>query len=680
MENKLRRLLLGFFILMAFFTVVSRAAASVMVAKVEVAAAKEGELTFEISGTGTIKENAQKYISLSDGLKIGKVSIEKGKQVEKGDLLFQYDLKSLLKKKAALEKELKKLQLQYDKTDLTGGTEENPDEVQKAELAYKNAKEDLEAAKSAVTDLKKNVKKEKEKELKEASRALEELISSKEEDEKKAGRATLDARRELSELQKPQQILMEKLEEYKEAVLNKNENNIETVSDEIYDYYYKGKYQEHLAEKSDADKKLERAKEDLKDIKKKWNKAINEDDKDSEEEAVKKAYEEQLISKKEEIKNANRVIEDAKASLNRLSEKDNELGDAINNYREDLEEDNRNNVGKTYAVLYQFIYDSLEADEEKISAAETNLDRAKEDESRIREQWDTKLMDAFQKKEELNDILTEIDNGTYDYKEELKDGKKAVTDGKRALVTAKLSLTEAKENEQLAEENKLIQQKSVEVDQKMLQLDLKEKQNEIEELQAIISNKGKVRAPSSGVVTKNDLEQGSVLTGQEKLILATGGYELSMNADKEDMKRFTVGDELEIDTGMENDKITSQIENIGLPDQDGMVKFSALLPDGDYSVGGSLDYEINKESETYPRCIPIQGLREDSKGTYILLVKEKDGVLGKEDTAFRLEVTVTSQDAKTAAIEASLTEEDQIITGSNKNISEGDRVRVYEME
>ena len=153
-----------------------------------------------------------------------------------------------------------------------------------------------------------------------------------------------------------------------------------------------------------------------------------------------------------------------------------------------------------------------------------------------------------------------------------------------------------------------------------------------------------------------------------------------MNADKEDMKRITVGDELEIDTGMDNDKITSQIENIGLPDQDGMVKFSALLPEGDYSVGGSLNYEINKESKTYPRCIPIQGLREDSKGTYILLVKEKDGVLGKEDTAFRLEVTVTSQDAKTAAIEASLSEEDQIITGSNKNISEGDRVRVYEME
>lgn len=83
MENKLRRLLLGFYT-NGFFTVVSRAAASVMVAKVEVAAAKEGELTFEISGTGTIKENAQKYISLSDGLKIGKVSIEKGKRCGKG--------------------------------------------------------------------------------------------------------------------------------------------------------------------------------------------------------------------------------------------------------------------------------------------------------------------------------------------------------------------------------------------------------------------------------------------------------------------------------------------------------------------------------------------------------------------------------------------------------------------
>ena len=680
MENKLRRLLLAFFILMAFFTVVSRAAASVMVAKVEVAAAKEGELSYKISGTGTIKENAQKYISLSEGLKIGRVSIKTGQQVEKGDLLFQYDLESLRKKKAALDKELKKLQLQYDKTGLTGKTEENTDEVKKAELAYKNAKEDLKAAESLLTDLKKNVKEQKEKEFKEASLAWEELTASKDEALKNALRAVSDAESELSELKKPQQTLMEKLNEYKEAVTSKRDNNIENVSYEIFDLYYKGKYKEHLAEKSDANEKLKRAKEDLKDIKKKWDKTINEDDKDSEDEAVKKAYEEQLLSKKEEIKNANRAIEDAKDSLNRLSEKDDELGDAINNYREDLEEADRDSEGKTYALLYQFLYDTLEVEEEKISTAETILNRAKEDEARISEQWDTKLNNAFQKKEELNDSLRKIDNGSYNYKEDLKDGKNKETDAKRALVSAELSLTEAKEKKQLSEENKLIQQKSLEIDQNMLLLDLNERQSEIDDLQSIISDKGKVTAPIAGVVTKNDLEQGSILTGQEKLVLATGGYELSMNADKEDMKQFSVGDELQIDTGTDNNKITSQIENIGLPDQDGKVKFSALLPDGDYSVGGSLNYEMNKESETYSQCIPIQGLREDSKGTYILLVKEKDGVLGKEDTAFRLEVSVISQDDKSAAITASLSEEDQVIISSNKNISERDRVRVYEME
>ncbi|QHQ60909.1 hypothetical protein Ana3638_09130 [Anaerocolumna sedimenticola] len=680
MENKLRRLLFIFFILMAFFTVVSRAAASVMVARVEVTGAKEGELSYEISGTGTVKENAQKYITLSDGLKIGKVSIKTGQQLEKGDLLFQYDLTSLLKKKSSLENELTKLQLQYDKTGLTGEEGDGLSEVKAAQMAKENAEEDLKAAERVLADIKENTKKEKEKEFKEASLAWEDLEISKEEAKKETERAVTDAKRELSELNKPQQNLMEKLEEYKEAVISKKEKNIEDVLYEIYDFYYKGKYEEHLAEKSETNEKLKRAKEDLKDIKKKWDTAINEDDKDSDEEAVRKAYEQQLLSKKEEIKNADRAVEDAKDSLLRLSEKDDELNGAINNYREDLEENDRNNMGKAYAALYQFLYDTLEVNEEKISTAETKLSRAKEDEAQVNKQWDSKLKDAFHKKEELNHVLKNIENGTYDYKEELKEGKKAVTDAKRALMNAELSLAEAKETRQLGEENKYIQQKSIEIDQSILLLDLNGKQAEIDELQRIITDKGKVTAPVAGVVTKNDLEQGGILTGQEKLVLATGGYELSMNADKEDMKRFAVGDELQIDTGTDNDKITSRIENIGLPDQDGKVKFSALLPEGNYSVGGSLDYEISKESQAYPRCIPVQGLREDSKGTYILLVKEKDSVLGKKDTAFRLDITVISQDTKSAAIDASLSDEDQIITGSNKNISEGDRVRIYEME
>jgi hypothetical protein len=63
-----------------------------------------------------------------------------------------------------------------------------------------------------------------------------------------------------------------------------------------------------------------------------------------------------------------------------------------------------------------------------------------------------------------------------------------------------------------------------------------------------------------------------------------------------------------------------------------------------------------------------------------LIIKESDGILGRIQTAFRLDVTIVAQDAKSVAIEAPLSAEEDIIISSSKNISEGDRVRVVETE
>ncbi len=679
MENQLRRLLFGFFILMAFFTVVSRSAASVMVAKVQVDTVKDGELSYELSGTGIIKENAEKYMDLYMGFKTGKVYLEEGQQVEKGDLLFEYDIEQLKEKKNSLDKELKKLQLEYEKLDLASRSPDGSSEVEAAELAKKNAEEDLKAAEQALEDMKAKVLKDKEEAYRQAVSSYEEIAASRDEAEKQAVRAVLDAESELADLKEPQLILKEKLEAYKNAVTGKKEEDILKARRELFDLYYNGGYEEHLEEKSDAGESLKRAEEDLKDIRKKWDAAIEEEDKDSDDEGVQKAYREQLAAKKEEIKNAYRVIEDAQKKLDRLSDKDEELSSAVNHYREDMEKKSADTEA-SYAILYQILYDNLEVDEKKISGAGIKLDRAKEDQAQNRKQWEEKLKDASEKKEELLNVLTEMKLGSYDYEKDLKEGESGIREAERALWNAELSLSQALGNERLTKENNQVRDKSVYLDKIMFQLDMDAKQDEINNLGDIISDKGKVTAPAAGVIIKNDLVPGSILTGQEKLVIATGGYELHITAGKEEMEHFQAGDELEIEINADNEKITSRIENIELPDQDGNISFTALLPEGEYRTGGSLGYAMKKQSVTYPRCIPIQALRQDSRGTYVLLVKEKDSVLGKEETAFRLNVTVVSQDAETAAIEASLSEEDPVITGSNKNISEGDRVRIYEME
>jgi len=63
-----------------------------------------------------------------------------------------------------------------------------------------------------------------------------------------------------------------------------------------------------------------------------------------------------------------------------------------------------------------------------------------------------------------------------------------------------------------------------------------------------------------------------------------------------------------------------------------------------------------------------------------LIVSQKEGILGNELQATRLDVTVIDKDTSTAAVEGAITYEDQIIIGSNKDITQGDRIRVQEDE
>lgn len=678
MEKKLRRLLAVFFILMAFFTVVSRAAASVMAAKVQVAAIKNGELTYRLSGIGTVKENAKKYIDLKEGLKAGKVYVAEGQPVEKGDLLFQYDMEQLNEKKASLSKELNQLWMEYEKAALDTPDTDGSGQQEAAEMAVRNAKEDLKAAKQELEDKKEEIAADKKKAYQEAVSDTAKNKDSKMTEINNAKRAAADAKLELEELEQPLEKLAERFNQYKRAVTAGKEEDIAKAVTEIFDFYYKGAYDEHLEEKSDAQEEVDRASRDLTDIKKKWNKAIDEEDRYSSEIEVQKAYYAQVAARKEEVKNAGRKLDDAKKKLDKITKADEQITIDLENYQKDIENFSPD-LENTYDSLYQILYENLKVDERKIEKAQLNLRRAREDEEALQVQWEKKIKVCDDKTAELAGQLKKINDGSYDYKSELTEADKAVHQAEQTLKDAQLSLKKVKTDQKSVRENKKLQERTQELDLKIRQLDLDEKKEELKKLTDILSKEGKVYAPAEGSVKKNDLEQGDLISGQEKLAIGSGGYELTITAGKEDMKHFIRGDEIEISIDADN-KITSRIENLELPDAEENVTFTAILPEGHYQENSSLDYEMEKESDSYPVCIALQAIRQDSRSTYVLLVKEKDGVLGKEETAFRINVTVISQDDKTAAIEASLTKEDQIITGSSKNISEGDRVRIYEMD
>jgi hypothetical protein len=116
-----------------------------------------------------------------------------------------------------------------------------------------------------------------------------------------------------------------------------------------------------------------------------------------------------------------------------------------------------------------------------------------------------------------------------------------------------------------------------------------------------------------------------------------------------------------------------------MADSAGLSLITAMLPEGEYGEGNIASFTIIKRSKQYQQTIPLQAIRMDANQVnYILVIRESNTSLGNELTAYRINVTILDKDYRTAAVEAPVSPEDNIIISSNKNIEEGDRVRILE--
>ena len=95
--------------------------------------------------------------------------------------------------------------------------------------------------------------------------------------------------------------------------------------------------------------------------------------------------------------------------------------------------------------------------------------------------------------------------------------------------------------------------------------------------------------------------------------------------------------------------------------------------------GSEISYEISRQTDSsYKQVIPLSAVRKDSDGTFCLVAEEEKTVLGNEYRQNGSCGTVVEKDSTSAAITASLGQEDKIITGSSKDIAPEDKVRLEE--
>ncbi|MEZ3436249.1 MAG: hypothetical protein K1W34_16825 [Lachnospiraceae bacterium] len=99
-----------FFIIMAAGTVLSRAAASVLVAQVQVKKAGRGRLTYSYEGKGTVVPVCEEQIFLWPGLQVEKIR-ESGSTVKEGECLVWFRMEYLLSEIEKKEAEIARMEL-----------------------------------------------------------------------------------------------------------------------------------------------------------------------------------------------------------------------------------------------------------------------------------------------------------------------------------------------------------------------------------------------------------------------------------------------------------------------------------------------------------------------------------------------------------------------------------------
>ena len=168
MDRKIKRrawVLAGFLIMMIICTILSRAAASVLVAQVQVEKPGRGKLSYSYGGNGTVVPEQEKTIFLWAGQQV-EWAAETGSAVKAGECLIQFRMEYLQQAIRSKQAELAQLEIQVRQQEIAArGTVRVPS-AERALQNLEDAQKKLEDAQKKLEDAQEKLEDAQEKEMK----------------------------------------------------------------------------------------------------------------------------------------------------------------------------------------------------------------------------------------------------------------------------------------------------------------------------------------------------------------------------------------------------------------------------------------------------------------------------------------------------------------------------------
>lgn len=620
-EDRVQRmavyLMIGFFTFMLVCTIISRVSYSFTTAHVSVASMAGKTLMNRAELEGIIYASSEKGISLPDGLKAVSVNAGKGKSVEKGEVLIEFDVPAAEERIKKLEEEIRILNLKLDISSNNGGNDviEAQRTLEDAQKAYERI-----AAKYARAEMR----------LKEDYTKLEETLADAEKNLiNKAEALVKEARENLQNVREDAEDAIRAAEQ----ALDEESENLDDSEDS---------YQQALEAYEQAKDELNMANQRVSEIKEAIAGKQPDDATD---------YTEELKEAEEELSIAQKAFNQAKKELSKAD---------YNSSSYDRADDNLDSIKRGWKRKIDKAKDAL-------YKAETVLEAVREGKDFSTESAVSEAQAAIDTaREALNRARRESEDNQYSEEEELYAAG-------RAVETAQAALEDARRQAEVL-------QKEGEIDRITCESERSDKEKSRAALQEILDNGGRLLAPAPGTVVRT-LERGDkTKEGEDAVILSSAdrGFVFEGKLDKDSARRFSAGDKGELHYKLDGStqKADVEIHSISTPDESDQVLVTAVLPEGDYTSGMPAQLFLSRKSETYQNCLPLTALRSDSGGDHVFVLRRQSSVLGTEWVIARVDITVKERDSQMMYVDGALTYSDQVVISSNKIISEGDRVRI----
>lgn len=211
-------------------------------------------------------------------------------------------------------------------------------------------------------------------------------------------------------------------------------------------------------------------------------------------------------------------------------------------------------------------------------------------------------------------------------------------------------------------------------------LQIDEYNKQLAELQPLLDDDGKIICDKEGIVTSIFVENGGITTGSIISISdKNSGYKFIGQIEKSNRTLVKQGQSVSLNLGSSGIVDNLTIEAISISEENSdYLDITVILPVGVGEIDDSGEIIVSSKSQKYGTCVPIAALRQgDNNNYYILVVSEKETVLGEELVAKKIDVKVEKKDGEFAAInDGAISRSEKVIVDSNKTIEDGDRVRL----